>query len=48
MGKRKSAADVTKAVEKQARSKKASKTSETRKPKGGELDVRVSKVSSKF
>ena len=46
MSKKKSAADIAKAVEKQARAKKST-PSETRKSKGGELDTRESKYQFK-
>lgn len=47
MAKKKSAAAVGKAVEKQARAKKDATRSETKKSKGGELDTRESKFFSK-
>ena len=43
MAKKKSAADVAKAVEKQARAKRPART-ETKKAQGGELDTRESKT----
>lgn len=47
MSKKKSAADVAKSVEKQARAKKATRA-QTKKSKGGELDTRESKIEFKF
>lgn len=43
MDKKKSAADIASAVEKQARAKKSARK-EIRKSKGGELDARESKT----